>query len=208
MKRILVLQTLLIIALFVFTSRDTIAQAPDGPPHTRILQSLCRTPNGFFGHYLSLDFATGELRMSRYCDLDHSESFWEVTKLERPSRREESHLNSPLGYRSHVIRQRGNNKYNGHYVTIDVATGEFRLTEKHEDAASWLVRYAGLYKGYHSYYLQTLAKTNDDYDFAYAGVDQETGKLVLFRKPVDETNWFLSNGQDLPTERIDLIKKY
>ena len=191
------LSAMFLMFLFVY---EVDGQTPDGPPHTRSIQNLYRTPNGYFGHYLSLDNQDGELEMSQHKDLEHSESYWEIRVVR----------NSLKDYVKHTIRQRGNNRFNGQYLSLTSTEDghQFGLTADRSANTQWLIRYAGLYRGFNSYYIQTVSGGENDTNFAYVGLDHETGKLDLYRKPVDETHWFLGDGPDLPSENIRLLKLY
>ena len=154
----------------------------------RTLQNLGMRPTVKYGAFLSINEQTGKAQLEDVCDEHESGGFWEI----RPIGRERD-------YPAHVIINRGNTRHNGRYLGIDSQTGELKLDSTKDPAENkWLIRYAGLYEGYHAYYFQNLARSTGGFDMQFLAVDQKTGEVVLTKKPGPGAHWLKRNRPGLP----------
>jgi len=166
------------------------AELPRELVRFKTLQSLAAGPEGFFAKYLAID-QSGNIKVNSTSGRSAAETQWEIHEVKR--RRD---------YVASVIRSRGDNRFNGDYLEVDGESGQLRLNSEKTKAAEWLVRYAGRYRGYHTYYIQTLLKSDGGFDMWYLGIDKSSGEVVLSEKPNAETNWFLHVAPELPTAWI------
>jgi hypothetical protein len=156
---------------------------------TRALQNLAPPPaSSFMGWYVTVD-KNGEFKMTNKTGLADMGTYWQVRTITKKRH-----------YTAHVLINRGNTKYNGHYLSVDAETGALKMTKQELNTSYWLIRYAGKYQGWDSYYIQNTAETKGVTDMKFLVMDGESGALSLTDEPGEGMNWTFSNTSDLPAE--------
>jgi hypothetical protein len=186
----LALWTRAMVVLVVVTCAASLwgAGAPLEYVKTRTFQNLAPNPSKFNGHYLAID-DLGVPSLSTASNKFDSESYWEI-KYQFWKERD---------YVAHAIVQRGNNKFNGKYLCIDLKTGKLAFADTPIPTARWLIRYAGKYQGWDAFHIQNLSQ-DGVFDMTFLAIDEVTGEVVLAPKPTPGSHWFMNDTAYLPAE--------
>lgn len=156
---------------------------------SRTIQNLARFPDSNFeGWYLASD-EDGRVRLSKEESNIDAHNWWQIKMIAKKR-----------NYTAHTIINRGNTRFNGHYLAIDPKTGELILSRRETNHSYWLVRYAGKYAGWDSFYIQSSSQTGGANDMAYLTIDEKSGELKLTNRGTRGMNWLIQHAPDLPAE--------
>jgi hypothetical protein len=158
------------------------AWAGSPPIKMKTIQSL---GDGTRGLYLSVDNETGVLTVASESNVVNSGTWWEIDDM---------YFNTYQGYLTHRVRNRGNNAINGRSL-VSNADGslDFGPIDELTDSQRWIVRYAGLYKGYHAFFIQ-----NTKMEFLTL-----EGNVIKISRPISSgAYWHIHAGPVFPTDQI------
>jgi hypothetical protein len=183
------LRALALLVVVGFTATLSGGGSPLGYVKSKTFQNLAPMPCKFHGHYLAIDDA-GLTALAPVSNKFESNSYWEVKYAFWKDR----------GYMTHMLVQRGNNPYNGQYLTLDGVTGKLGYAKEAVPEGRWLIRYAGKYHGWDSFHIQNLAE--GPLGMAFLAIDEVTGEVILSAKPIPSSNWFMNDTAYLPAETV------
>ncbi len=156
---------------------------------TRTLQNLAPPgESAYMGWYVTVD-KDGAFKMTKESGLADAGTNWQFRTISKKRH-----------YTAHVIINRGNTKFNGHYLSADVKTGELIMSKQELPTSYWSVKYAGKYQGWDSYYIQNLSENKGVTDMKFLVMDGASGALTLSDMPQAGMNWTMNNTPDLPAE--------
>lgn len=155
------------------------------------LRNLSATDDNLHFDFLSIDERTGEVIMDEVCDRSHTGTLWQLEQVRRTR-----------NHRAWVIRNRSDSMYQNYFLSVDSASGQVYLSSDESQEAVWEVRYAGKFRGYDAYYLQTMVHSEAGFDFHYLGLEPNTNRVILVNDPEDSVHWLKRPAPDLPSEDI------
>ena len=189
MKTAHLLPRLLAVGLLALFVAEASAEMPRHLCRGKTIQNLIDVKSPFFANYLGVDAETGKALLKKSNGHDAADTCWEIVPTTRTR-----------GYRAFEIRNRGDSKYNGWHLDVNVKTGAIQFSKKSSETTSWAIKYVGKHMGYDAFYVQNLASTFRGYDMCYLSIDPETGEIKLSKTPDPGANWLTLPAPDLPGE--------
>jgi len=189
MKSAATLGLLSIFAVLVCSAADLESWRQSDYVRSRTIQNLAPYPgSNYEGWYMATD-EDGRVIMSNSESNIDAHNWWQVKMIAKKR-----------NYTSHTIINRGNTRFNGHYLAIDPKSGELILSKRETAHCYWLVRYAGKFNGWDSFYLQLSSDTGGPSDMAYLSIDEKTGNFKMSNRGSRGMNWLIQHAPDLPAE--------